>query len=268
MSTAEEAWRDRVLNYILTHGNQGWCEAGLIGQKVRPPPGVRVVRGLEDDPRFRVERVSGMIRLHVREGVPNPAPQPQQRTPRKRKTTAPKSEAPKKKAKLPPRFQPTKTDFCPPSACWEVVLGTTHASPGLWPSWRWARTLSCVSKAFADALRPLRTAFVRTVAAAHGDELSLYKSQANRLFGLPLKLLATLPFQCRTVRGWHYHYEMHYMRPDAVLALAFAHHGASFEAINAAFVRRAERLERLRAKRKVTIPTATTKAASASDSDE
>jgi hypothetical protein len=110
--------------------------------------------------------------------------------------------------------------------------------------------LSSVSKTFADALRPIRTYIIKTMAIL--DDKGICKSQSNALFALSPKELGKLPYTVVEINAGYFSRVMHLLSRQSVLDLAFRRSGESFEEINLAFLKRKERLAKLRAERKPT----------------
>ena len=261
-----DAWRDRVFDYLQNHG--GSSTTSLLGTKVPRQSSISYVASLEPDSRFYMERKNGdiFVRLapvfpliqgvgNVIVHVPRPivaAPVAVAKTTGKRKQTKKQGEPKPKKTRVlpPPKFVPAKTDFSPPSECWDVVLGSYKTWTPALTSWKWIFTLSSVSKTFADALRPIRTYIIKTMAIL--DDKGICKSQSNALFALSPKELSKLPYTVVEINAGYFSRVMHLLSRQSVLDLAFRRSGESFEEINLAFLKRKERLAKLRAERKPT----------------
>ena len=228
VDTMADAWRDRV-HAFLSHAVGHRASTSHLGVAVPRPHGVAATYagGLVGDGRFRIERgFETMVCLMAPPVVP------------KRKV--------ERKKKEPPRFVASNTGFAPPQACWDCILPTYRAWVPVLPSWKWVFVLSAVSKAFADALRPLRTEIARIMASV--NTRGICKSKANELFALTLAELKPLPFSEVALAGYSRRQPrvMHLLSRSAVLELAFGKHGASFESLNAAFLARRARIKRLR----------------------
>jgi hypothetical protein len=242
-----DTWRDRVFAYLQANG--GRATASDLGQRI-PHPG-KYTKALQSDPRFRIER--GMLHgpwVYLTGVVPAPPIAPPPTPPAtKTKATKRKPRTPKeptsKKART--KFVPAKTSVTAPPECWDIVLGSYKTWTPVLASWKWISTLSLVSKPFADALRPLRTAIIQTMALF--DDRGICKSQANALFALAPKEIDPLPYSVVEIGSGWFARVMHLLPRKAVLDLAFHRHGASFERLNDAFLARKVKKERLRAAR-------------------
>jgi len=245
-TTTTAEWYDRLAAYLQTHGATSTC---VLGQAVARPRDMQrhyYYRTVALDARFVVRRFSDS------------------RAPLVSLVAAPDEEeslrvavvGTKRQRQWEP-FVPSRTGFEPPQACWDIVLGTHATWTVRLRSWRWILQLSLVSKAFADALRPLRTALIAAMADADSlvssvvgcERAGIWKTRANALFGLSMvKELSTLPYRAVELRSSRKRV-MHVLSRADVLRLAFARHGHTFEALNDAFISRKARLVRLRGKR-------------------
>ena len=303
MTTTHAAaeWYDRLAAYLQAHGATSTC---VLGQAVARPREMHghYYRMVALDARFVVRRFSDARAplVSLAGGAPPAAQQPTKRRRggggvgdshhhhKKSKQADDDVRPPPAKPSEP--FVPTRTGFEPPQACWDIVLGTRATWTGRLRSWRWILQLSLVGKAFADALRPLRTELIAAMADADslvssvvlhhhsgGERAGIWKTRANALFGLSMvKELATLPYRAVELSSlWGRRDRvMHVLSRADVLRLAFARHGHTFEAINDAFISRKARLVRLRGKRyeerkrKYLAYAATTTTTTTSDDDD
>jgi len=249
-----DVWKNRVLAYIQTHGGRvTTTELGQCVPRPRDAPG-KYTKLLAIDPRFQIAKQrGGEIWVTL---APNAQPTEiivpvaAVKSTGKRKQTKKQGEPKPKKTRVlpPPKFVPAKTDFSPPSECWDVVLGSYKTWTPALTSWKWIFTLSSVSKTFADALRPIRTYIIKTMAIL--DDNGICKSQSNALFALSPKELSKLPYTVVEINAGYFSRVMHLLSRQSVLDLAFRRNGESFEEINSAFLKRKERLAKLRAERK------------------
>jgi len=250
-----DEWRERVFQFLLVrrYVRGRGISTSELGVAVPRPRGVQASSysgGLLQDARFVVSKKQGdsIIWVSLADGAWAEAG-----VEKKKK----RAKTPSSSASVPPKPKPkppsSSSSFVAPLTCWDIVLGTHRAwAPKVLGSWRWIFTLSCVSKAFALALRPLRTELMRRMALS-GD--GICKSQANALFGLTPTALRGLKYKSVSLSGMPWRQTMHLMSRETVLGLAARRHGQSFEEINLAFLGRSEKLKRLRAARARRGPT-------------
>lgn len=138
--------------------------------------------------------------------------------------------------KPPPPFRPTNTGFSASPNVWETILSNEPVYCRILAEWKWIWTLSQVSMAFANALRPLRTR-IMAIMCTRDAKHTIWKAKANELFGLSKPELSGILYEIVTpkFKKWC---EVHLMARADVLTAAQARNGPTFEQINAAFLQR------------------------------
>ena len=107
-------------------------------------------------------------------------------------------------------------------------------------SWRWVWTLSQVNKGFRAAL--MRTDWIRSM-CAFDRRPTIWKKKADDLFALKPGELDGVDVEVQFGTCYMRCKETHLMYRTAVLELALAKHGGTFEGINAVFLLRRKRRE-------------------------
>jgi len=117
-------------------------------------------------------------------------------------------------------------------ACWDVILMQAKTAAAL-ASWRWVWTLSQVNKGFRAAL--MQTDWIRSM-CAFDRRPTIWKKKADDLFALKPNELDGVYFEVQFGTGFMSYKQTHLMYRTAVLELALAKHGGTFEGINAVFL--------------------------------